>query len=145
ARSIGEAHDGLHRADYRASRSKRGGATVAIHRRGRAHHGGSNRSKRRRAAELSQWSSICRLAWLDPQAAQQRRQDSPGTYHQTRRRLPAHAAHPRRQEHVAIGPAQAVGAATSFATWIVAVFSRIGYHKMLVAIANKQHARIIWA
>ena len=28
--------------------------------------------------------------------------------------------------------------------WIVAVFSRIGYHKTLVAIANK-HARIIWA
>jgi hypothetical protein len=28
--------------------------------------------------------------------------------------------------------------------WIVAVFSRIGYHKSLVAIANK-HARIIWA
>jgi len=27
--------------------------------------------------------------------------------------------------------------------WIVAVFSRIGYHKTLVAIANK-HARIIW-
>ena len=28
--------------------------------------------------------------------------------------------------------------------WIVAVYSRIGYHKTLVAIANK-HARIIWA
>ena len=28
--------------------------------------------------------------------------------------------------------------------WIIAVFSRIGYHKTLVAIANK-HARIIWA
>jgi transposase len=28
--------------------------------------------------------------------------------------------------------------------WIVSVFSRIGYHKTLVAIANK-HARIIWA
>jgi transposase len=28
--------------------------------------------------------------------------------------------------------------------WIVTVFSRIGYHKTLVAIANK-HARIIWA
>jgi len=28
--------------------------------------------------------------------------------------------------------------------WIVAVYSRIGYHKSLVAIANK-HARIIWA
>jgi transposase len=28
--------------------------------------------------------------------------------------------------------------------WIVAVFGRIGYHKTLVAIANK-HARIIWA
>jgi transposase len=28
--------------------------------------------------------------------------------------------------------------------WIVAVLSRIGYHKALVAIANK-HARIIWA
>ena len=28
--------------------------------------------------------------------------------------------------------------------WIVAVFSRIGYHKTLVAIANK-HARIICA
>ena len=28
--------------------------------------------------------------------------------------------------------------------WIVAVLSRIGYHKTLVAIANK-HARIIWA
>jgi transposase len=28
--------------------------------------------------------------------------------------------------------------------WIVAVFARIGYHKTLVAIANK-HARIIWA
>jgi transposase len=28
--------------------------------------------------------------------------------------------------------------------WIVDVFSRIGYHKTLVAIANK-HARIIWA
>ena len=28
--------------------------------------------------------------------------------------------------------------------WTVAVFSRIGYHKTLVAIANK-HARIIWA
>jgi transposase len=28
--------------------------------------------------------------------------------------------------------------------WIVEVFSRIGYHKTLVAIANK-HARIIWA
>jgi len=27
--------------------------------------------------------------------------------------------------------------------WIVAVFGRIGYHKTLVAIANK-HARIIW-
>ena len=28
--------------------------------------------------------------------------------------------------------------------WIVAVFARVGYHKTLVAIANK-HARIIWA
>ena len=28
--------------------------------------------------------------------------------------------------------------------WLVAVFSRVGYHKTLVAIANK-HARIIWA
>jgi hypothetical protein len=28
--------------------------------------------------------------------------------------------------------------------WIVAVLGRIGYHKTLVAIANK-HARIIWA
>jgi hypothetical protein len=28
--------------------------------------------------------------------------------------------------------------------WIVAVYSRIGYHQTLVAIANK-HARIIWA
>ena len=28
--------------------------------------------------------------------------------------------------------------------WIVTVFSRIGYHKTLAAIANK-HARIIWA
>ena len=28
--------------------------------------------------------------------------------------------------------------------WIVNVFARIGYHKTLVAIANK-HARIIWA
>jgi transposase len=28
--------------------------------------------------------------------------------------------------------------------WIVSVFSRIGYYKTLVAIANK-HARIIWA
>ena len=28
--------------------------------------------------------------------------------------------------------------------WIVAVFARIGYHKTLVAIANK-HARITWA
>jgi transposase len=28
--------------------------------------------------------------------------------------------------------------------WIVDVFGRIGYHKTLVAIANK-HARIIWA
>jgi transposase len=28
--------------------------------------------------------------------------------------------------------------------WIVAAFGRIGYHKTLVAIANK-HARIIWA
>jgi len=28
--------------------------------------------------------------------------------------------------------------------WTVAVFSRIGYHQTLVAIANK-HARIIWA
>ena len=28
--------------------------------------------------------------------------------------------------------------------WIVAVLSRIGYHKALVAIANK-HARIVWA
>ena len=28
--------------------------------------------------------------------------------------------------------------------WIVAVLARIGYHKTLVAIANK-HARIIWA
>ena len=33
---------------------------------------------------------------------------------------------------------------TSPAAWIVAVFGRIGYHKTLVAIANK-HARIIWA
>ena len=28
--------------------------------------------------------------------------------------------------------------------WIIEVFGRIGYHKTLVAIANK-HARIIWA
>ena len=28
--------------------------------------------------------------------------------------------------------------------WIVATLERIGYHKTLVAIANK-HARIIWA
>jgi transposase len=28
--------------------------------------------------------------------------------------------------------------------WIVTVFSRVGYHKTLVAIANK-HARLIWA
>ena len=28
--------------------------------------------------------------------------------------------------------------------WIVAVLARIGYHKTMVAIANK-HARIIWA
>jgi len=28
--------------------------------------------------------------------------------------------------------------------WILDVFGRIGYHKTLVAIANK-HARIIWA
>ena len=28
--------------------------------------------------------------------------------------------------------------------WIVAALGRIGYHKTLVAIANK-HARIVWA
>ena len=29
-------------------------------------------------------------------------------------------------------------------SWIVAVHNRIGYHKTLIAIANK-HARILWA
>jgi len=33
---------------------------------------------------------------------------------------------------------------TRLAAWIVAVHARIGYHKTLVAIANK-HARLIWA
>ena len=32
---------------------------------------------------------------------------------------------------------------TRLATWIVATYERIGYHKTLVAIANK-HARLIW-
>ena len=32
---------------------------------------------------------------------------------------------------------------TRLATWIVATYQRIGYHKTLVAIANK-HARLIW-
>lgn len=33
---------------------------------------------------------------------------------------------------------------TRLAAWIVATYARIGYHKTLVAIANK-HARLIWA
>ena len=32
---------------------------------------------------------------------------------------------------------------TRLAAWIVATFQRIGYHKTLVAIANK-HARLVW-
>jgi transposase len=32
---------------------------------------------------------------------------------------------------------------TRLAAWIVATYERIGYHKTLVAIANK-HARLIW-
>ncbi len=32
---------------------------------------------------------------------------------------------------------------TRLATWIVATYERIGYHKTLVAIANK-HARWLW-
>lgn len=32
---------------------------------------------------------------------------------------------------------------TRIAAWIVATYERIGYHKTLVAIANK-HARLIW-
>ena len=32
---------------------------------------------------------------------------------------------------------------TQIAAWIVAIYERIGYHKTLVAIANK-HARLIW-
>jgi hypothetical protein len=28
--------------------------------------------------------------------------------------------------------------------WIVGVYARVGYHKTLMAIANK-HARILWA
>ena len=32
---------------------------------------------------------------------------------------------------------------TGLAAWIVATYERIGYHKTLVAIANK-HARLIW-
>lgn len=33
---------------------------------------------------------------------------------------------------------------TRLAAWIVATYARIGYHKTLVAIANK-HARLVWA
>ena len=33
---------------------------------------------------------------------------------------------------------------TRLAAWIVATHARIGYHKTLVAIANK-HARLVWA
>ena len=33
---------------------------------------------------------------------------------------------------------------TRLAAWIVSVHARIGYHKTLVAIANK-HARLVWA
>jgi hypothetical protein len=32
---------------------------------------------------------------------------------------------------------------TRLAAWIVATYARIGYHKTLVAIANK-HARLVW-
>jgi len=32
---------------------------------------------------------------------------------------------------------------TRLAAWIIAIYARIGYHKTLVAIANK-HARLVW-
>jgi transposase len=85
-------------------------------------------------------------AWLGlvPQAVQQRRQDSLGTHHQTRRRLPAHAAHPRRQSTLQSALRKPPEGRHRLQRWIVSVFSRIGYYKTLVAIANK-HARIIWA
>jgi transposase len=34
--------------------------------------------------------------------------------------------------------------ATRLQRWIIEVYGRVGYHKTLVAIANK-HARILWA
>lgn len=34
--------------------------------------------------------------------------------------------------------------ATHLQTWIAALYARKGYHKTLIAIANK-HARILWA
>ena len=102
-RSTGGAPVSLRGADCGASQAQRECPAVADHRWRRPHHGGRLRGYGGRTAGLSQWSPVCRLAWLDAEAAQH-----------------------------------------SLQQWIVAVLARIGYHKTLVAIANK-HARIIWA
>ena len=63
-----------------------------------------------------------------------------GAHHQTRRRLPAHAADPRRE-----GRRDDRGQAKDrISQWLVQLKERAGWQKAVVALANK-NARILWA
>jgi transposase len=71
-------------------------------------------------------------------------QNPAGPHHQARRHLPARLAHPGRALGLQVALTKEPLRRTRLQSWIVQLHARVGYHKTLVAIANK-HARMIWA
>ena len=128
----------------RAREEQRRGAACPGDRGPRSAHRQRADRNHRQPAGLSQRPTDVRLGGPRATPEQLRRQDSPRHHHQTRRHLPARTADARRSLDVAGRLKREPCRRSRLEQWIVALHGRVGYHKTLVAIANK-HLRIVWA